>query len=591
LLEGPGANTNKDWARIEDMSLVSTETDIEITHQFGMKDETQTKYTKYVIQNSLHFTQVVVSPVIDQTIKDVLGAMGALYFSFGESKNTHRLRYKFDFTTPAVTQEWVDEQYWADMMAQQVRAGNNYIWRIRTLLSQIVPANAVNLRDHAIDYALDFNDDTEIFVGNTEYEINSWAIYGDDPHLWIMKEDKPYEIIDEDVYEFRNSAMSNMVDSRNCRAAIQHDTYLHFSFHQGVQRWHYNGDLLNHGPEAIGPAGLPWKRQGSFADFSSYGEILVGAFDGGEQGYSSILAWNGLGWCELYRSPQINQRILSCYVQSMDGKPVDWLWFSMGSKIMRLPVSSNPLGQMNDEYFYYPFAQNATLDSSWISLGLKDVQKYINKFKIVSFKAPSYYDIPVNEDDEPVCETPAIDIDLTYKNPENNPYKHIYYLEGVTLGWRTDPCENFVYYADDIQDPLIMIGETEANAIVDASAEMIQYRLGIVGAEERYPVVIDTVVMDSIVRLPHKSQIKIQFRLRDNDVDRLDQPDPYASAKEKYDYLEECANQAAPVWGQLDAKLVGERRFFIDQGSLQVIDKMKDQNIETWIMTMVLKEA
>lgn len=591
ILEGPGAFTNRDWSRIVSNADEPVEgTTLLLTHQFGLANADETNPSKYVITNSLNFTKVVTDPVIDQPITDILSAMGALYISFGEKKNVHRLRYIFDYLTPEVTIEWVDEQYWSDMMCQQVRAGNNYIWRIRSLLSQIVPANAVNLRDQAIDYVLDFDPEQEIFVGNTEYRINSWAIYGDDPHLWIMKEDKPYEIVAEDVYEFRNSAMSSMIDSRNSRAVIQHDTYLHFAFHEGVQRWHYNGDLLNHGPEVIGPSGLPWLRQGSFAAFAGYGSTLVGAFDAGEQGYSSLLAWNGSGWCELYRSPQIGERILSCYVQSMDGRPVDWLWFSMGSKVMRIPVSSNPLAQMNDDYFYYPFSKSATLDSSWISLGLKDVEKYIKKFRTVAFKAPSFYDIPLDGEGNPICLEPIIDEALT-NDPVLNPDGNTYYAEGVTIGWRTDPCQSFTYFTDGIQDPLIMMGETEFNALVDAEAEMIQFRLGIVGVSDRYPIVIDAAVMDSIVRLPHKTQIRLQFRLRDNDTDRLSMPDAYPTVKEKYDLLEEYSQQAAPVWGQIDAKFVGERQFFIDQGSLQVVEKLRDQNIETWVMTMVLKEA
>ena len=573
ILEGPGERVVaiKDWARIIAGSL----SPIYLSNQVNQKNDDYSSYSKYAIQNSLVFTKLDVT--ITQPITHMLGAMGALYVSFGELLNVHRLRYEFDYTTGATTKEWIDEQYWADMMAQQVRAGNNYIWRIRSLMSQIIPANTVNLRDKTIDDVLDFSIETEIYVGNTEYQINSYAIYGDDPHLWIMKEDKPYEIVAEDVYEFRNSQMSSMVDARNGRAAIQHDTFLHFSFHDGVQRWHSGGDLLNHGPDIIGPAGLPRKRQGSFAAFAGYGDMLIGAYDAGEDGYSSILAWNGLGWTELYRSAQIGQRILNCYIQSMDGTPVDWLWFSVGSTIMRLPIDTNPLYLIDDEYYYYPFTTNAHIDSTWISLGLKDVPKYINKFKIIATKAPSLYDIPYYAQEVPEPYEPLTD-------PETGEL-----LEGVAFAWRTDVSEGFTYHETDGKK-VHQIGEFEINAPVEEEAQLIQYRVEIKQGQNRYPIVITDIVMDSIVRLPHKSEIRIQFRLKDQDTDRLNQPDPYTMI-EKYNLLEKYSSQAAPVWAQIDAKFVGERKYFVDQGSLQVVDKLKDHNIEIWVMSLVLREA
>ena len=263
----------------------------------------------------------------------------------------------------------------------------------------------------------------------------------------------------------------------------------------------------------------------------------------------------------------------------MDGAPVDWLWFSEGSTIYRLPISTNPLYLINDDYFYYKFINTAHLDSSWISLGLKDVTKYISKFKIVASKAPSLYDMPW------VDQEPQEDFEPKYDEDGN-------LVEGIALAWRTDVSEGFTYYLDENTGwKANMLGEVNVSAPVEEEAQLIQYRLEIKLAQTRYPIVVTDVVMDSIVRLPHKSEIRIQFRLRDQDTDRLLQPDPYPTVEEKYELLEEYTNQAAPAWAQIDAKFVGERQFFIDQGSLQVVDKLRDHNLETWVMTMVLKEA
>jgi hypothetical protein len=574
ITEGLGSRAFRDWARITSSATI----EVPLTHQFSQENADQTtSWSKYVIQNSLAFTKLVFDPVIDEPITGVLSAMGAFFVCFGNTTMTvHRLRYLDNFGDGTTVQEWVDEGKWADMLAHQVRAGNNYIWRIKAFDSLITPADAVNFHDETETGHLVFQGEHEAYVGNTDYMINSYAIYGDDPHLWIMKEDMPYEIVAEDVYAFRNSAMSSMADARNSRAAIQHDTYLYFSFHSGVQRWHYGGDLLNHGPETIGPAGLPPDRQGSFADFAGYGDMLVGAYDAGADGFSSLLCWNGTGWTELYRAGQRGERILSCYVQSMDGAPVDWLWFSEGSTIYRMPINTNPLYLVNDDYYHYKFIGDSYLDSSWISLGLKDVTKYINKFKIIATKAPSLYDMPwVDQDIE--------DFEPQYDGDGN-------LLEGIALAWRTDVSEGFTYYLDDQGRKQNMLGEINISAPVEEEAQLIQYRLEIKLAQSRYPIIVTDIVMDSIVRLPHKSEIRIQFRLKDRDMDRLRQPDQY-TLQEKYDLLEEYSQQAAPVWAQIDAKFVGERKFFVDQGSLQVVDKLRDHNIETWVMTVVLKEA
>jgi hypothetical protein len=579
VLNGMGSETLRDWSRITGMTDAGGGTEIQLTHQFNLKNQDESTYSKYVILNSLKFTKITTSPAIADSIRDMCSAMGAIFVSFGVDDDVRRFRYKWDYTTPLVTQEWYEENFWADMLAHHVRAGNQWIWRIRAGVSLLTPSVEIfdwTNKDQVND--LTYNDDNEGFVGDTMHQINSFAIYGDDPHLWIMKENLPYEIVGNEAYEFRNSQMSSMVDSRNGRAAIQHDTFLYFGFHDGVARWHEGGDLANVGPNILGPAGLPWNRQGSAADFKGYGNLLFMAYDAGEEGYSSILVHNGQGWCELHRAEQIGQRILGMGIESMDGKPVDYLWFGQGGTLRRMPISTNPLALIGNDHYYYKFSTSGnTLRSSWISLGLKDIDKYVNKFKIVASKGMDFYGDASIPD-------PVFD--------ENLGDGETYYKEGVYIGWRKNPKDAFTYYGDETQSPILMVGDWAVDAIVDDAAELFQYEVGIICENERYPIVLDSVVMDSVIRVPHKADINVTVRLRDNDVDLNRQPDPYPTAKEKYDYLETLIDQAAPCWVDLDAKYFVEgTRYFVDSKSLRIIRKMRDQNLDTWIVTFNLKEA
>jgi len=566
ILRGPGSKTFQDWARIsditEDVPGVGN-SEVRVEHTFYQPVALSDPYSLFCIQNSLKFTKITDSG-ITSTITHPFTSMrcvnNALLFCFGDdtTQKVRRLRYLYDFSiaTPDITKEWVEENFYADDVGRVTRATADYVYSILKETSKINYADVPDWYDPTESSILSWDSNLEMLVGQAGYPITGWAVYGDDPHLWIMKENLPYEIINDEKYEFRQGQMGSMIDSRNGRAATAYDSFLFFGFHEGLERWHYNGDLKSVGINKLGPSGMAPTRKGYYADVKGYADLLLGAYDAGPFGWSSIIAYNGVGWTELFRAPFAGQRITSLYIQSIDGEPVDWLWFSCGSDIMRIPLSPNPLGHTYDDWYHYPFRPYAEIESSWVSVKMKDVSKYASKFGIVNKLFVGEYGQPTGTQ--------------TYEE------------YGVDFYARKVENVDYTLYSSNVNDSPV------ANIWIEESFELLQWKMVMYNHDSRFPMLIDAVMLDNVVRLPSKEEVTIQFRLMDNELDLNDNPDPITNYNDKADLIREFANLPEPVDFELDAKYFADRKMFVQPGSLTHVSTIRDGAMEVWIMQLTL---
>ena len=76
---------------------------------------------------------------------------------------------------------------------------------------------------------------------------------------------------------------------------------LFFSWHDTVMRY-YRGYLDNVGPNSQ-DISSPQNYRGVISQLVSYPGMLVASIDAGDNGYSTVNAYNGSGWCNLFTAP------------------------------------------------------------------------------------------------------------------------------------------------------------------------------------------------------------------------------------------------------------------------------------------------
>ena len=196
-----------------------------------------------------------------------------------------------------------------------------------------------------------------------------WDVYVTTTHgLYLLGPDSlQNNLIDQAM------AWTSQYDADNGKGIIawSRDSKLYFPVQHGLLA--YSEGLL----ESVGPdmdAGLPTGRQGNIVDMVALTNWLIAALDAGT-GTSSILAYNGTGWHELFRCPQVNA---SCKAVGYDTTvSPNRLWFNYGTQtayIIYPDTTDNPYQAGNA-----PYALSGYLITPWMDgdllLKTKDYQE------------------------------------------------------------------------------------------------------------------------------------------------------------------------------------------------------------------------
>jgi hypothetical protein len=126
---------------------------------------------------------------------------------------------------------------------------------------------------------------------------------------------------------------------------------------------------------------MPDVYRGIVSAIVSYPGMLIASIDAGDSGYSTVNAWNGNGWCNLFTAPKIGMRIQNIYVQSIPGDSVDRLWISCADTTLWIPLSANPAEHPLLTYNGYKQAWDAKLEMARMYAGKRLVNKYWNNVK------------------------------------------------------------------------------------------------------------------------------------------------------------------------------------------------------------------
>lgn len=315
-------------------------------------------------------------------VVDVLVTNGAAYFAHGDTAAMTRLMvYNNAGTwTYTVTQEsTASVEAYATKLARANDPEGSWIWKARGgFPSMISKAPAVDCTGAAS--AADLVWEAEFAAGDLGTRLTNMLEYGEDyGQLHLLKEGDLFKVnlaSDDTDYITRVpiSGFQPSRDWRNGRAACVHDTYLFFSWHDTVLRY-YRNYLDNIGPNSR-DIQMPSNRRGVVSAMRSYPGMLYAAIDGGKSNYSSVLGYNGTGWCNLFTGPAVGHRIQNIYIQSIPGDNVDRLWISCGPESVWIPISTNPYYHPYVAYNFYNAAWDATIELGYMYAGRRKLWKY-----------------------------------------------------------------------------------------------------------------------------------------------------------------------------------------------------------------------
>lgn len=165
----------------------------------------------------------------------------------------------------------------------------------------------------------------------------------------------------------------------NGKAMTTVDVYLAWGWLNGLQRY-YNTQLEGKGPDH--DEGLPFDRQGRVTQIISYPSNFFISIDAGSEGYSSVMQFNQSGWHEIYRAPNVGERIFDMGFQPIYGDRPDRLWVNVGDDIIWLAMPSKILYAIQDKHAEY--THESVLVSAWHTAGMTDIEKLWQTLKIMA---------------------------------------------------------------------------------------------------------------------------------------------------------------------------------------------------------------
>lgn len=220
-------------------------------------------------------------------------------------------------------------------------------------------------------------------VGSSEAAITNLLEYNN--QVWAPKEDSIWIVQPRPDQPAKLWAASAPVairparDERNGAAAAAWNTFLYFSFLDGLER------LFGQVVDDIGPnrdAGMPAARRGRVADLLPVLGYMYTAWDGGDERPSAILVTVNPGgtWHELYRSPS-GQRLQSVFYQSVPGT-YNRLWFAQGADLGYLVMPDDTHNPLNDEDMLYTW--EAYLTTSWFDFDSPELDHFFDQMRLFS---------------------------------------------------------------------------------------------------------------------------------------------------------------------------------------------------------------
>jgi hypothetical protein len=278
----------------------------------------------------------------------------------------------------------------------------------------------------------------------------------------------------------------------------------------------------------------------------------------------SILCHNGVGWHEIWRLAEetfdgdyipimtTGGQISDMMVQVIPGRLVDRLWFNVSNTIHYLPIALNPRQESNDNDIVekldigspYTFLTGSWIETSWITAGLPDINKF---WKSVILQSES----------------------LSFG-----------YHMTVSLAFRVDDDDDSWNTAGTFT--ISPSQEINLSATNNVSGKRIKFKLTLNTSDEYKSPRIIALVIKAIVRMPVKQSWLLTFisnpkvgldkkPLGDDQGDLLSQLETWADSED----------HATPLTMNANHSFYNGKTVFIDPASIQLLSSKPTRNAQS----------
>lgn len=458
--------------------------------------------SEYVIHSTDYWSDISPSSgdLIDGVIQGVAVINNQAHFAQGGA--TFILKMRFNPSASPPQHQFDDDGSKAEFLHTFHHSLDGpQMWRGRAASCEISRSAPVGwLTDMTYGSAIPVGDDSQRLLGLID-------IGG---ALWVLKEDGLWRVDDDD--RVQGFALDLPVRGSDRQPIAIHGGELYFGWDGAVMRYS-GGKAIDIGPS--GELGLPAGRGGHVTAIQSLGPWLAIAVDAGAEGQSSVLVWDGAGWHELLRAPEVGEQIQGLQWQVCPGsRPRLWISLTDNMVSMELPKhTSNPLGDVG-----LAFQHEALLEQRIVDMGVTRLPKFLKDVGMVSQNLRT-----------------GVEVHLDYQ------------LDGDIGGshWRTAG----TFYSSPLDSVGVNSGQVHA----------IQTRLRLMSNQATEPPVVRSTVLEGFARTPLKYQWVLRVKVADlqrNASGGLD-PDPDAFMQ----WLKRAAREARKirmraVWEALDDKYV-----------------------------------
>lgn len=207
---------------------------------------------------------------------------------------------------------------------------------------------------------------TAIPMGGTTTGLNNiyfWTNNG----LYVFKSDAVY-LVSSDRANLLDYGLQSIPSADNGVGVIAHQQFLYWSWLFSAERL-YSGTLEDIGLGWKGPA-APSGREGAYSCFATYVNLVFAGVDAGTSGTSSVQAWDGLSWHEVFRAPKAGMRIRDIALQPISGAGSK-LWIDCGGELIYITIplnKANPLYDPSQAYQHEGYLVSSIIDMGVASL-------------------------------------------------------------------------------------------------------------------------------------------------------------------------------------------------------------------------------
>lgn len=209
-------------------------------------------------------------------------------------------------------------------------------------------------------------------VGDNSYNITNMVAYNNE--LYVFKEDSLWRVVNDRAMPVP-VGLDASPGPNNGVSAVAQNLFLYFPWSHSVERL-YGGTLDDFGPWK--GRGLPAGRAGPVSAMEPAMSWLFAAIDGGPDGTSCVMAWNGMGWHEIFRAWGTGWRIRQLkWVPQVGGRAK--LYISIGPLLIFMHMPLDTLNPQNDSGFIYQ--HESVLVTSTYDMGATRLPKFFKEFE------------------------------------------------------------------------------------------------------------------------------------------------------------------------------------------------------------------